>query len=439
MFTKLLISCFAFPADAGQLRQSSAKVSAGYQLQLQNFQNVQYMGPISVGGQTLPVIYDTGSFEILVLSTLCAKCSGGTAALYDHSKSSSYIGTQISAEHLFGSGPVASDKGFDTVRMGDMASPLVVGHMPFWQIVDHNIDVWGPNAEFSGIVGLGHTPTIPQGYGAEDSNDQTLLHSLGITSFGMCLQRGSINAPGVLSIKPILNPGLFQSMDVLGKVHWGIRMTDFSVPGVASSNPCYNGCGAIVDSGTSLIAVPPSASGLVRTLSQMVQRDCSNIHALPVLKFVLDGVTVELPPQAYVMQVTEVVAKNSSVWESMFEGPEYEETTVCQPAFMNIDKHSLLGPVYILGMPFLRYYYTVFDRSAKKIHISESTQTCQVSTTQGAFGFSNITNVSATHFAGTNQRATARSYSPSDYSAMKIDLNKARAPAWAFSKEDLVF
>lgn len=439
MFALCFLSCLASAADAAQLRQSSAKVSAGYQLQLDNFQNVQYMGPISIGGQTLPVIYDTGSFEILVLSTLCAKCSGGTAALYDSSKSSSYIGTQVSAEHFFGSGPVLSDKGFDTVRLGDMASPLGVGHMPFWQIVDHDIEVWGPNAEFSGIVGLGHSPTIPEGYGAAESNDQTLLHSLGITSFGMCLQRGAYNAPGLLSITPILNPGLFRSMDVLGKVHWGIRMSDFTVPGIASANPCYNGCGAIVDSGTSLIAVPPSASGIVRALSRMVQRDCSNIHALPVLKFVLDGNTVELPPQAYVMQVTETVARNASIWQSMFDGPEYEEATVCQSAFMTIDKHSQLGPVYILGMPFLRYYYTVFDRSAMKIHVSESTPSCLVSTVQGSFGLSNITNVNGTHFAGTRHASTTRSYSPSDYSAMKIDLNRARLPAWASSRGDLAF
>lgn len=35
---------------------------------------VQYFADITIGDQTFPAIYDTGSFEILVLSTRCERC-----------------------------------------------------------------------------------------------------------------------------------------------------------------------------------------------------------------------------------------------------------------------------------------------------------------------------------------------------------------------------
>jgi hypothetical protein len=36
------------------------------------------------------------------------------------------------------------------------------------------------------------------------------------------------------------------------------------------------------------------------------------------------------------------------------------------PAFMPIDKTSQFGPVFILGMPFLRYYKTTFVREREE-------------------------------------------------------------------------
>merc|ERR1719454_1429592 len=119
------------------------------------------------------------------------------------------------------------------------------------------------------------------------------------------------------SFAPWLETGMFKTIPVLGEVHWGVRMTDFIVPGFSgpSPDPCIPSCGAIVDSGTSLIAAPPSAMPAVRQLSSMVSRDCSNLHQLPVLRFRLGNQVVELPPKAYVMKIKKAAhAKNNSVW-----------------------------------------------------------------------------------------------------------------------------
>lgn len=408
------------------LRASKANESYHlYTLQLNNFQNVQYSGSFSVGGQELPVIYDTGSFEVLVLSTRCAKCTGGTAVVYDHTQSHTFVASSLQAEHHFGSGPVLSQKGYENVRIGNSQSMYSVANMPFWQILDHEIAVWGPNAKFSGIVGMAHVPTIPQGYGADGSTDSTLLQSLGINTFAFCLQRGTLEAPGWMVIEPSYNHALFRTLDVVGQVHWGVQMTEFGAPGVVAANPCNPSCGAIVDSGTSLIAVPPAAADFVAALEDLIAEDCSNIASLPVLRMNLGGVMVDLPPQAYVMQVNGMTMKNTTIWDAVFKGPKFKKSKSCTTAFMEMDKDTQFGPMFILGMPFMRYYYTVFDRGNRKIHISQANSACEAVGPYGGVGLANVTNASYTNTG---------SFSPSDYTPLQVDLNWARAPEWAFGK-----
>merc|ERR1719387_76308 len=100
-------------------QNSTASHQQDFELTLDNFQNVQYSAPFTLGpDQTLPVIYDTGSFEILVLSSLCHSCSANQV-VYDNTRSRSFnYGEGIEAEHVFGSGPVYSKKGLETVRIG---------------------------------------------------------------------------------------------------------------------------------------------------------------------------------------------------------------------------------------------------------------------------------------------------------------------------------
>merc|ERR1719272_2044008 len=106
---------------------------------------------------------------------------------------------------------------------------------------------------------------------------------------------------------------------------------------------------------------------------------------------------------------------NASILGGLFGGPSRGET--CQLAVMEIDKQSQVGPVFILGMPFLRYYYTVFDKATMKIHVAAATSSCQVGGSAGAFGFSNLTNLTganATHFADAS-RTSSRAFAAEDY------------------------
>merc|ERR1719282_2009545 len=94
-------------------------------------------------------------------------------------------------------------------------------------------------------------------------------------------------------------------------------MTDLHVPGYTGSNPCSPSCGVIVDSGTSLLAVPPSAAGIVRALENIVKPDCSNLDALPSISMKLGDVQIFLPGSSYVMMVKQEASSNGSLWDHL--------------------------------------------------------------------------------------------------------------------------
>jgi hypothetical protein len=408
------------------------KSNEGYWLRLDNFNNVQYSAPLSIGGQTLPVIYDTGSFEILVLSKLCHTCEA-RHAVYDQGKSTSFAATvpNVVTEHLFGSGPVVSQKGFETVHLGGLDSPYVVSKMPFWQVLRHEIAVWDENAHFSGIVGLGHPDRIPEGFCTPGNCDVTLLSALNSRNFALCLQRDAPDAPGWLAMGPNIDAmptaygSVFSRVPVIGKSHWGVGMYDFHVPGIQEADPCVPSCGAIIDSGTSLIAAPPAALPIVRKLSSMVAKDCSNLHQLPVLRFRLGDVVVELPPKAYVMKNQYLVS--NGVMDNVFGGQEQTVKTECIPAFMTINKESDYGPVWILGMPFLRYYFTIFDRVSKEIFITEATSACK----QARAGHAFVNTTQGLHGSATVGSGLANRYETADFEPNLVDPNGIRVPRWA--------
>jgi len=416
---------------AGRLVSSATlklRRNVDFNLQLSNFRNVQYVGPFSLGGgQTLPVVYDTGSFEILVVSARCAKCDDGLSE-YDSSQSETFVsGGGVRAKHVFGSGPALSDLGYDSVWVGPPNSPYHVNNMTFWEIVDHNIAVLNENSKFAGIVGLCHPDAVPAEFSVASHKDinygATLMQRLHVEAFAFCLPRsGGPEPPGQFSLGPSVSsmpwtvPG-FATMPVVGKVHWGVMMTNVFVHGLEVSNPCNPSCGAIIDSGTSLIAAPPSAKGLIDSLKRMVNPDCSNIGSLPVLHFTVGGHTIHLPPQAYVMKASllglKIPVDPLGVWDFVWNGPKIGIVDQCTTAFMNIDKATQFGPLWILGMPFMRYYYTIFDRrSPPKIHVAPAGPDCKLPL------------VDAPIFANMTESATIAT-------PLSVDLKAARLPRWA--------
>jgi len=208
------------------------------------------------------------------------------------------------------------------------------------------------------------------GSAAVEGETETLLEKSGIDEFSICLQRDSKPSqkdtwpPGWLKFNAPPSANADKKVQVVGKIHWGVKMSAFGIPG-KTPNLCANapGCGAIVDSGTSLIAAPRVILEQFAPIFQKINLDCSGMEDLPDIQFTLGEDTFSLPPNAYVMKVT-TAEMDPSLWDWLMGTPKVQVKDECVPAFMPMDKVSQFGPIFILGMPFLRYYKTTFVRSS---------------------------------------------------------------------------
>jgi len=109
-----------------------------------------------------------------------------------------------------------------------------------------------------------------------------------------------------------------------------------------------------------------------------VRGDCSNLRELPTLRFLIDGQPFELPPQAYVMRVTGTQQEVDDVFDILPLPPVNRTPNTCVPAIMPFSqKKSEFGPVWILGMPFFRYYHTTFDRKHEELRFAAAGPHCE--------------------------------------------------------------
>merc|ERR1719456_712613 len=265
-------------------------------------------------------IFDTGSFELLVLSEKCEHCS----------------------------------------------------KMPFYEIVQHNIPVF-EGASFAAIVGLGDGP---------NEEDKSLLQKFGVNEFSICLERASgadgwITWGGELTEEEKTTKAI--ALPVLGEHHWAVHMTGLGIGPQAVT--CQDGCGAILDSGTSLIAAPTPALMALSMVLPPINEDCSNLDSLPDLVFMLNGHELSLPPEAYVLRLTGTLVEAKSVWDILYFKPKVTKLDQCLPAFMQIDRTTQFGPLWILGMPFFRFFHSTFhinpeNREERTVFITKAGEKC---------------------------------------------------------------
>ena len=112
-------------------------------------------------------------------------------------------------------------------------------------------------------------------------------------------------------------------------------------------------CNFVVDTGTSIITGPSKKLNPIMEKIGEVAQDCSNIDKLPTIQFTLAGKDFDLEPEFYVLKI----ADGQGGYE-------------CELGMQSMDQLGL----WILGDPFLRKYYTVFDRANDRVGFALATQ-----------------------------------------------------------------
>lgn len=361
----------AFPLCALTISVLSSIITCGQALQarqirrhekfiqlMSNQFDTEYLSNITVGGQVLQGILDTGSTELVVLSAACGILCGDVEHLYDESQSLEYVAGSYRKVLSYGSGDLLGDEAYDRVSVGPF------GHSPtaFWKGVDAVMPIlW--TSKLQAIIGLGPIPEgiVPFQPGSATNKDgkAVLLTYLGLNEsrYSACLGRVS-GSPGYLvwnDDSVSTNPTAFTRLSVKGSGYWMTNLQDLRLGDTTVA--CKDGCAGLLDTGTSLIAVPPSVKSSMALLVESLKADCStDLRGLPFLKFRLDGQEFALPPDAYLG----ALSGNVSSEMKSFVGSSQISGSTCELSVMTVSPSSSLGPMIILGMPFFRTYYSTF-------------------------------------------------------------------------------
>eukprot|EP00929_Paragymnodinium_shiwhaense_P008898 TRINITY_DN112884_c0_g1_i1.p1 TRINITY_DN112884_c0_g1~~TRINITY_DN112884_c0_g1_i1.p1 ORF type:complete len:490 (-),score=109.56 TRINITY_DN112884_c0_g1_i1:106-1533(-) len=127
---------------------------------------------------------------------------------------------------------------------------------------------------------------------------------------------------------------------------WQVPLGDVVVAN-ARMNVCGKGCWAAFDSGTGVIAGPSAViTPLVTTVA--VNEDCSNYNTLPDVGFAFGHDVLFLEPMDYVRR----------------------DGNKCYHQFLELDVPPPRGPVLLLGAPFLKKYYTIYDRESLRVGLA---------------------------------------------------------------------
>jgi hypothetical protein len=358
-----------------------------------------YTAPLNVGSpvQKLNVIPDTGSYDLLLDSTFCHQQGCMRHVQYDANKSHTAT-NPTKTDRLaivptaYGQGEVVSISWRDSVELGSMRA----NQCDMLVMMQEQLRGWDdPGDSFDGIMGIGRLDDT-----GNSAHQTALLTTMNIDYFTMCLgEMGRVLDGGRLE----LNGGSlhntlksrFVSAASTGERSWATELThasamsgDSGTPEAISMNACRPGpggtCGVIIDSGTTLLTFPPTLLTAVRATIDVLcpkclrhleeQETCEGNHynRLPVLNLTLGGIHVTLEPRIYMspMEVTLAGITKMGPFTFPFTVPGVR----CVPLFSSVEQLTNIGPLIIMGMPFLRVYATLFNRSSESMSFAQLTE-----------------------------------------------------------------
>lgn len=335
-------------------RETSIDATKHHGVPVENFLNAQYFSTIELGTppQSFKVIMDTGSSNLWVPGSECGSIACYLHTKYDSSESSTYKKNGTSFEIRYGSGSVAGYISQDTLTIGDMK----ILKQDFGEATQEPGLAFA-FGRFDGILGLGYdsiavnhvTPPFYNMINQGLLDEPVFSFYLGDTNAGV----ESVATFG--GIDKSFYTGKMVTIPLRRKAYWEVNL-DAIIFGKESAD--LENTGVILDTGTSLIALPSTIAELLnreigakKGYNGQYTIECDKRASLPDLSFTLSGYNFTIGPNDYILEV---------------QGS-------CISSFMGMDFPEPVGPLAILGDAFLRRWYSVYDLGNNAVGLAQAT------------------------------------------------------------------
>ncbi|CCX33774.1 aspartic peptidase domain-containing protein [Pyronema domesticum] len=329
----------------------SVEALDGHSVPVNNFLNAQYFSEISIGNppQDFKVVLDTGSSNLWVPSQQCGSIACYLHSKYDSSASKTYKSNGTSFEIRYGSGSLSGFVSRDDVTIGDI-------HIKDQLFAEATSEPGLAFAfgRFDGILGLGYERISVNGIPPPFYNmvEQKLVDEPVFAFYlGTTEQQSEATFGG---IDKSHYTGELIKLPVRRKAYWEV---DFDAITFGDQVAKLENTGAIVDTGTSLIALPTTIAELLnaeigakKSWNGQYTVECSARDSLPDLTFTLTGHNFTIGPYDYILEV---------------QGS-------CISAFMGMDFPEPVGPLAILGDAFLRRWYSVYNLGDNSVGLAKA-------------------------------------------------------------------